>query len=352
MGMAHARTLAEGKAKRAKLAAVCSSDAEKRAQFPQCRGFSDFAELIRSGAIDALVIATPHPLHAEAGIAALNAGLHVMVEKPIASTLQQARQLLAARNSAQVMAVMFNMRTRPYLRRAREMLLAGEFGAVQRVTWTATAFYRPETYYAESKWRGTWKGEGGGVLLNQAPHHLDLMQWFLGMPVRVRGFCSFGRYHSIEVEDEATAYCEFDNGASATFTTSTGESPGSTRVEIAAAFGKLIIDQEKATFTRNEIQPAAPSGAKPSSAMIALPPGTTTQIDASTHAGNYSEMFSNFCDAILDGAPLIAPAEEGLRSLELANAILLSSLQQRTIDLPLDAQQYEAAITGLIQKNR
>lgn len=346
MGLAHACTIADGSVRRGELAAVCSSDPAKCSQFPKAQKFSDPVEMIRSGAIDAIVIATPHLSHPEIGIASLNAGLHVMVEKPLAATKAQAERFIAAHhNPRQAFGAMFNMRTRPYLRKVREMIQAGELGEIRRVNWTATAFFRTQAYYSASKWRGTWAREGGGVLLNQAPHHLDLLQWFLGMPVSVQANCAFGKYHDIEVEDDVTAYLEFPNGATATFVTSTGEAPGSTRIEIAAERGRLIIENDEAVFARNAVPMTdfSHSESNPQGA----PPVTITKIDAAARAGNYADMFSNFADAIIDGAPLIAPAAEGLKSLELANAMVLSSLKKRSVSFPLDAATYEAEFARL-----
>jgi predicted dehydrogenase len=307
--------------------------------------------MIDSGEIDAVVIATPHLSHTELGVRALQAGLHVMVEKPISAHKADAERLLAAHTDGrQVVAAMFNVRTRPYMRKVHELLQAGELGELRRVNWTATAFFRTHAYFDKSAWRGTWEGEGGGVLVNQAPHHLDLLQWFCGMPSRVRGFCGFGKYHDIEVEDEVTAYLEFPNGATGIFVTSTGEAPGTTRIEIAGELGRIVIENEKVSFSRNA-EPMSEFGRRDADPM-GSPAVEHMIIEAPAKSGNYVEMFQNFIDAILDGVPLIAPAEEGLQSLELANAILLSSLQDRAVDLPLDGSAYEAELKKLVATRR
>lgn len=350
MGMAHARTIADGLVERGVLAAVCSSDAAKRAQFPQAREFDSFEEMIGPGAIDAVVIATPHLAHPDQGIAALRAGLHVMMEKPIAASKSEGERLLAAhQDPTQTFAVMFNMRTRPFLRKVREMLLAGEVGAIRRFSWTATAFFRPEIYYASSSWRGTWAGEGGGVLLNQAPHHLDLIHWFFGKPTEVRAFCAHGKYHKIEVEDEVTAYLQFADGLSGTFVTSTGEAPGTTRIEIAGDLGRVVVENDVITFTRNS--EASTAFSKIAAGPMDAPETKTEVVPAAAKGGNYAEMFKNFCDAILDRVPLIAPAADAIHSLELANAMLLSSLEERTISLPMNAKEYDLAMEKLLDKS-
>lgn len=346
MGAQHARTLAEGKVSRAELVALTSSDPAKLAQFPGVRGFSTCQEMVDSGQIDAMVIATPHMSHVDLGVCALHAGLHVMVEKPLASSMREAQRLLLAREDPrQVFAVMFNVRTRPIFQKLHEIVTSGELGEVRRVNWTATMFFRPEIYYSSSAWRGTWKGEGGGVLLNQAPHFLDLLQWTLGMPNSVRGFCKRGRYHAIEVEDDVTTYLEWANGATGVFVTSTGEAPGTTRIEIAGELGRLVYENDKITFTKN-LEAMSEFGKVHQDAM-GRPETTQLEFESPGPGGNYVEMLQNFVNAILDGAPLIAPAEEGLKSLELSNAMLLSCLQEKIISLPIDAAEYDAAVARL-----
>ncbi|MGI8908507.1 MAG: Gfo/Idh/MocA family protein [Candidatus Sumerlaeaceae bacterium] len=348
MGMQHAHMLADGSVKRAELVALSSSDPAKRAQFLDVRGYDTCQEMVSSGDIDAIVIATPHMSHVDLGICALQAGLHTMVEKPLASSKGEAERLLLAREeSRQVFAIMFNLRTRPILQKVREIVISGELGEVRRVNWTATMFFRPEVYYARSAWRGTWAGEGGGVLLNQAPHHLDLLQWIVGMPALVRGFCKLGRYHNIEVEDDATAYLEWPNGATGTFTVSTGEAPGTTRIEIAGEMGRLVYENDRISFLKIA-QPMSEFGRVHPDPM-GKPAIEDVAVSAELHGGNYVEMLQNFVDAILDGTALIAPAEDGLKSLELANAILLSSLLEKPVTMPINAPQYDAEIQKLMR---
>jgi predicted dehydrogenase len=346
MGAQHARLFADGLVKRAELTALASSDPAKLANFAGIRGFATCQEMVSSGAVDALIIATPHMSHVDLAICALQSGLHVMLEKPLASSKAEAeRMLLAREDQRQVAAVMFNMRTRPILQKLRNLVHSGELGTVRRVNWTATMFFRPDIYYTGSRWRGTWQGEGGGVLLNQAPHHLDLMQWILGQPGSVRGFCKLGRYHAIEVEDDVTAYLEWANGATGTFVTSTGEAPGTTRIEIAAEMGKVVFENDVISWSRNS-EPMSEFG-KVHEEPMGKPAVEHREITSSEQGGNYVEMFQNFVDAILDGTPLIAPAEEGLNSLEIANAILLSSMQEKTVTLPLDTAAYAQVVAQL-----
>jgi len=293
--------------------------------------------------VDAVLIATPHYTHTTAGITALNAGLHVLVEKPISVHRADAERLLAAhRDPRQVFATMFNQRTDPYFQTIRRLVASGDLGAIRRVNWTITNWFRPDAYYASSNWRATWAGEGGGVLLNQSPHNLDLFQWIFGLPQRVTGFCGFGRYHQIEVEDDVTAYFEYDDGSHATFITSTGEAPGTNRLEIAADNGRLVYENDRLVWLHNAVPNPLQSRITPD--FFAIPAHREEIIPVQGHGGQHVEVLQNFVDAILDGKPLIAPAAEGLHSVELANAILMSAWTRSTIQLPINGSAYEALL--------
>jgi predicted dehydrogenase len=293
-----------------------------------------------SGLIDAILIATPHYDHTTMGIKALQAGLHVMVEKPLSVHKADAQRLIAAyTNKQQVFAAMFNQRTDQYYLKIRQLVRDGELGEIRRVNWIITNWFRTEHYYASGSWRATWAGEGGGVLLNQCPHNLDLFQWMLGMPQRVRANCGWGKYHDIEVEDEVTAYMEFPNGATGVFITSTGEAPGTNRLEIAGERGRLVYEDDKIVFTRNETPMTEFSRTVPEA--FGRPATSNVEMPALDHGGQHNEILKNFTDAILDGAPLVSPAVEGIHSVELANAMLMSAWTGETIELPLDARRYE-----------
>lgn len=351
IGSLYAKLLLEGKISRGELVAVCSRSPDKLALYSNLKGFLKSEEMIRSGAVDAVLIATPHYSHTPIGIDALQQGLHVLVEKPISAHTADAERLLAAHtNQQQVFAAIFNQRTDPFYIKIREMTRHGELGEIRRVNWILTSSFRPEAYYASGGWRATWSGEGGGVLLNQASHNLDLLQWIGGMPKRVRASCGLGRYHQIEVEDDVTAYLEYLNGASAVFITSTGEAPGTNRLEIAGDRGKLVYEDDTLTFTRNDVP--TPEFSRTATGSFDAPPRTEIKIALKGHGGQHAEVLQNFVDAILDRQPLIAPAAEGIHSLELANAMLLSSLQGRTIELPLDSAEYEKVLKELIRNSK
>jgi predicted dehydrogenase len=351
MGRFHADYLQNHKVNRCELAAVSDAIPANLERYPHLKTFARGEDLIRSGLVDAVIIATPHYFHTSLGIEALRAGLHVLVEKPISVHKADCERLMAAhQDPKQVFAAMFQMRTEPKYKKIKKLLEQRELGEIVRMSWIITDWYRTEAYFASGGWRATWKGEGGGALLNQCPHNLDMVIWLLGRPARVRGFCQLGRYHNIEVEDNVTAYLEWPNGATGVFITSTGESPGSNRFEIAGERGKLVSENNQLAFTRNEVSMFEFS--RTSQAGFAKPEVWNIDLPFESSAGVHCDVTQNFVEAILDGAPLIAPATEGAWSVELANAVLYSALENKTIELPLDGQAYERKLQDLIQNSR
>ncbi len=352
MGHVHAQSILAGKIDRLELGAVADINPAKLARVPQVKGFKTAAEMMASGLIDAILVATPHYDHTTIGIAALKAGLHVMVEKPISVHRADCERLIAAykgREKKQVFAAMFNQRTDLYYIKIRELIRSGELGEIRRVNWIITNWFRTHAYYASGGWRATWRGEGGGVLLNQCPHNLDLFQWMFGMPVTLSADCAFGKYHDIEVEDDVTATMKFANGATGVFITSTGEAPGTNRLEITAERGKVVYENDRITYVRNEREMGEFSRATPES--FARPATWDVSIPAAGHGGQHNEILQNFTDAILDGAKLVAPAPEGIHSVELANAMLLSAWTQKPVALPIDGKKYERLLKARIAES-
>ena len=350
IGRFHAETVAAGKVAGCELTAVCSTSPGKLADWREkgVKVFGDGEELIRSGLAEAVVIATPHFQHAALGMAAFGQGLHVMCEKPIAAHKADGERLIAAHreHAGLVFAAMFQFRAEPRYLKIRQLLQEGALGEIVRFNWINTDWFRTEAYYASGGWRATWRGEGGGVLLNQCLHNLDMMQWLCGLPKRVRGFCQIGRFHRIEVEDNVTAFLEWGNGATGVFVSSTGEAPGTNRLEIAGSRGRLVLENDRLTLTRNDADMMEFS--RTAQAGFLKPGSSQEEIIFEREAAPHAVLLRNFAEAIRAGAPLIAPGEEGLASLELANAILYSSLQEATMELPLDGAAWEKKLKELI----
>jgi predicted dehydrogenase len=352
MGKFHADYLTGGKVNRGELTAICSTSPGKLEKYKPLKIFDDGEKLIRSGDVDAIVIATPHYQHTSLGIAALEAGLHVMVEKPISAHKADAERLIAkaGHHPKQIFAAMFQLRVEPRFLKIQKLIQSGELGQIVRTNWLITDWYRTEAYYASGGWRATWRGEGGGVLINQCLHQLDMLQWLCGMPTRVRGFCQLGRYHNIEVEDNITCYLEWPNRAAGVFISSTGEAPGSNRFEIAGTRGKMVLENNKITFTRNEADMIEFS--KNSKSGFAKPEVWNIDVPFEPSPNTHAILMQNFVDAILDGAPLIAPGEHGIHSIELANVMLYSSLLGETVQLPMDSAAYERKLNQLIAESK
>jgi predicted dehydrogenase len=351
MGRVHAANLLAGKVPRIELTAVADTNPANLTGLTGVQTFGSLEAMAASGLIDAVLISTPHFLHTTLGIEALAAGLHVLVEKPISVHKADAERLIAAQTRPdRVFAAMFNQRTDPYYRQLRQLIHGGDLGEVRRVNWTITNWFRTEHYYASGSWRATWAGEGGGILLNQCPHNLDLLQWLFGMPRRVRAFCHFGRYHDIEVEDDVTAYLEFPHGATGVFVASTGEAPGTNRLEVAAEHGRVVLEHDRLILTRNAT--AMSEFSRTATVSFAQPATTEVVLTPPDHGAQHLGILQNFADAILDGAPLLAPAAEGINSVELANAMLLSTWLDRTIELPLDARLYAEALAAKIASSK
>jgi len=352
IGQHHANYLSAGTVNRAELVAVCDAVASKLEKHKPLKTFSDPGELMKSKLVDAVIIATPHYQHTTLGMAALEQGLHVMCEKPISAHKADAERLIAAhqRRPELVFAGMFQLRTEPRYLKIQKLIKSGELGQVVRLSWIMTDWFRTEAYYASGGWRATWKGEGGGVLLNQCLHNLDALQWLLGMPARVRGFCQLGRFHDIEVEDNVTAYFEYPNGATGTFVSSTGEAPGTNRFEIVGTRGKVVLERDQLHFTRNESDMLQFS--KSARLGFAKPEVWRVEIPFDNAGNGHAILMQNFVNAILEGERLIAPGAEGIHSVELANVILYSSLVGQTLELPMDSAAYEKKLNELIAGSR
>jgi predicted dehydrogenase len=328
------------------ISALCARQPTALAAELNVPQFHDYNDLVASGLCDAILVATPTFTHFEIGACALRAGLHVMMEKPIGLSVQEGDALLALQQPGQVFALMLNQRTDPLFTTMRDVLARGTLGAITRTHWTMTNWFRPEIYFQVSDWRATWRGEGGGLLLNQCIHNLDIFQWLCGMPIALQAFCGFGRYHSIEVEDEVTAWLRYANGATGVFVGSTGEAPGMNRFDIVGDKGALCFDGERLRLTTNE--PGTLEYSSTTRDMFGMPVATTQDITPERTLNQHVAIMANFTAAILRDEPLLAPAAAGLNSLALANAMLLSTWEHRVIELPLDAARYQQQLAQRI----
>ncbi len=352
MGSTHAKHLLQGDVARARLTAICDLDPSKMEKYDaSIKRFTDSAELIRSGEVDAVIVATPHYFHTTIGADALSQGIHTVVEKPISVHKADALRLISAHKDPNVkFSAMFNQRTDPHYIKLREIIKNGELGEITRVNWIITNWFRTQAYYDNGDWRATWAGEGGGVLLNQCPHQLDLLQWLCGMPKTVRAFCNIAKRHNIEVEDEVTAYFEYPNGATGVFVTTTGEAPGTNRLEVCGERGKIVVENGKIHWTRNTVPQSEFIRTNPGG--FATPEKWEIDIPADGSGPQHNGILRNFVEAILDGKPLIAPAEEGIHSVELATSMLYSSFTGTTVELPLDPVVYEEHLKKLIATSK
>ena len=344
MGSGHVQNILAGKTPEITLAAVADRRQSRRdwagEKLPGVPVFTEGAELIDSGLCDAVLIAVPHYQHPVLAEQAFAKGLHVLCEKPAGVYTNAVREMNAAADRAgKTFGMMFNQRTNCVYRKMHQMVESGELGDLKRVNWIITDWYRTQIYYDSGDWRATWAGEGGGVLLNQCPHQLDLLQWICGLPKRVQAFCHEGKWHDIEVEDDVTAYLEFENGATGVFVTTTGDAPGTNRFELTGTRGKLVCENDVLTFWRlkedeREFCLSSKEGfAKPEMEKIIV----ETDGENPQHVG----VLNAFAANILRGEPLVADGREGIRGLTLSNAMHLSGWLKKPVEIPFDEDIFE-----------
>ena len=319
------------------LTAVCDID-KSRLEYalsirPELEVYEDAEEMFEKAPLDAVIICTPHYLHPPIAVKAFEHGLNVISEKPAGVYALQVREMImAAEKSGKLFGVMFNQRTNPLYQKVREIVRSGELGELKRVIWIITNWYRSQSYYDSGSWRATWKGEGGGVLLNQCPHNLDLLQWMTGMPCGVRAFLKYGRNRDIEVENDVTAYLEYANGATGLFVTSTHETPGTNRLEVSGDQGKLIVEDGKLLFYRNQVSEKEFNATWTKG--FGQPPYDVLDITPAETEGlkEHMAVFQNFARALLYGEELLSKGEEALNEVCLSNAMHLSDWTKETVD--------------------
>ena len=329
MGSTHAKNINAGKVPGMVLGAICDI-AEARRDFakklyPDVPVFETAQELYESGSVDAVVIAVPHYDHPQLAIDAFKAGLHVITEKPAGVYTKQVIEMNeAAAESDKIFGIMYNQRTNPVYKKLKQMIDEGMLGEIKRVNWIITNWYRPQSYHDSCTWRSTWKTEGGGALINQNPHQLDLWQWLFGMPEKIMSHCSFGKYYDIEVEDDVTAFMQYENGMTGVYITSTGEAPGTNRLEIACDMGRVVVEDNKITFNRNVVGEREFN--KTFTGIFGAPECWKCEVPADTSGGEqHVGIFKDFTSAILRGTKLLAPGEEGVNGLTISNAIHYSA---------------------------
>ena len=312
-------------------------------------GFDNHRDLLDSGLVDAIIVATPHYFHPPIAIDAMERGIHVISEKPMAVTVSGAEAMIeTAKRSGVVFAVMFQQRSLPIHQAAKRIIDEGRLGELHR-TLLIDAHFRSQAYYNSAGWRATWKGEGGGVLLNQAPHGMDIFTWLAGMPSRVIAKVNT-RQHDIEVEDEAAALLEYPNGAIGYMLESVNEYPTGMRLELCGERGKLLIANDRLHVW--EVTPGVRAASDTTEAMWGQPEAEEIEVTLLDRDTGHAAIVRNVARAILHGEPLLSPGPEAIRSLELADAILLSGHEHRPVDLPVDRAAYDAFIESMKTSSR
>ncbi|WP_136610958.1 Gfo/Idh/MocA family protein [Sinomonas albida] len=363
-GSGYAARIAEGKVPNLELVAVMDIDPERRAlaaeRHPDATVFDNYTAMLESGEIEAVIVTAPHYFHPPMGIEALEHGLHVLVDKPAGVYTKQVLELnaVAASKPELTFAIMFNQRTSPLYSKIKEILDAGQLGAIRRTNWLNTNWYRPQAYYNQSDWRATWGGEGGGILVNQSPHNLDMWQWLCGVPKSVFAKATFGFRRDIEVEDEVLVVIDYGNGAYGTYSAGTHELVGTDRLEITGDRGKIVVTDAKTLdvtlYKRSEQEINASIGP---GEIWKMTSGEFDPEEYFTHevlefdnawSGQHERVLQNFGANILDGTPLIAPGSDGVMGVRLANAIHLSAWTGKEVPIDFDDDEFLAELNKKI----
>ena len=355
MGSGHIANILAGRCPEIEVAAVADINPARleyaKSKIPEVAVFNTAEEMLDSGLIDAAIIAVPHYFHPKYVMECFKRGIHVMCEKPAGVYTKQVKEMNeAAKSAGVVFGMMFNQRTDCLYRKMRELVQSGKYGNIRRTNWIITNWYRPQAYYDSGAWRATWSGEGGGVLLNQCPHNLDLWQWICGMPKKVYTRMYFGKWHDIEVEDDVTTFVEYPNGATGTFITSTGDAPGTNRFEITMDGARIIADGRKLLLT--ELEVPEPEFTRVNKSAFAAPHCTTVEVETDGKNEQHSGVLNAFAGAILRGEPLVAGGEEGIKGLTISNAMHLSAWLGKEIEIPFDDELYYSELMKRVKTSR
>lgn len=357
MGSGHARSIMEGKCPDFDLVAVADIN-PARVEWGKAnlagniRYFDDALAMLDSGCIDACMVCVPHYDHPRYAMACMQRGIHVMVEKPAGVYTKQVREMNeeASKHPDVVFGMMFNQRTNHVYRKMRELVQSGQYGQIRRTNWIITDWYRPQAYYDSGAWRATWSGEGGGVLLNQCPHQLDLWQWICGMPVSVLSQMRFGQWHDIEVEDDVTTYVEYANGATGVFVTTTGDAHGTNRFEIQMDRAKLVVEDGQLHVLEFEV--SEPEWSRTNKAPFATMPAHEVAVETDGKNEQHVGVINAWGGAILRGTPLVAHGSEGIYGLTLSNAMHLSAFLGKKVELPLDEDLFYTELMKRVATSR
>ena len=366
-GNSYAGFIKEGRVKNIEIGAIADIDPAKKAEaeekYPGVPFYDNYIDMLESGNVEAVVTTVPHYLHPEMGIESLKRDIHVLGEKPAGVYTKQVKELndFAATKPELTFGIMFNQRTNELYQKVKEVVDNGEIGNIRRTNWIITTWWRPQAYYDSSAWRATWKDEGGGVLVNQAPHQLDLMQWIAGMPKKVYSNVKYGYQRDIAVEDEVTTILDYGNGATGVFITCTHDIIGTDRFEILGDKGKIVVDgSKKVTITRlhkseNELNKEMTW----EEAGKLFMGGDLSEVYKeevlefeSVWGAQHIAVLENFASNILDGTPLLAPGSDGINGVQLANAIHLSSWLGKEVELPIDDELYFAELNKKIEEEK
>ncbi len=345
-GSYYAKMFADGKIENGVLTALCDNNENKLKTAKEKYGggyeyFSDYSEMLKSGLIDVAMVETPHYQHPQIVMDCIENGINVICDKPAGVYTKQVKEMndYAEKHNVKF-GMMFNQRTNCVYRKMREIIAAGDIGSIQRVTWIITDWFRTQSYYDNGSWRATWKGEGGGVLINQCPHQIDLIQWIVGeMPVKVRAVCHYGKWHNVEVEDDVTAYFEYKNGATGVFITTTGEAPGTNRFEVSGSKGKLLCEDGKLIWFKNDRD--CIEVCKTSDKGFDTPACEKVVVETDGENPQHAGIINNFTNSLLGIEKQFVQGVDGINGVELMNAIELSGWNNgEEIALPIDEDRY------------
>lgn len=356
MGSSHAKSILDGKSPEIEITAICDIKPQRLEAAKELFGdsvayFTDAIEMLDSGLIDSCLVSVPHYDHPKYAIECFKRHIHVMVEKPAGVYTKQVKEMIEeSKKTDSTFAMMFNQRTNCIYRKMRELVKSGEYGEIKRTNWIITNWYRPQAYYDSGDWRATWSGEGGGVLLNQCPHQLDLWQWICGMPVKLQAHLHYGKWHDIEVEDDVTAYVEYANGATGTFITTTGDNPGTNRFEITLDRAKIVAEGEKLYIW--ELPIPTSEFTKTATTPFASQKAEFREVETDGENLQHSGVRNAFAAHILRGEPLVAGGEEGINGLTISNAMHLSSWLGKMVDIPFDDELYYKELMKRVATSR